>query len=55
MSEAPKANVVVAQSGGPTAVINTSLVGVIEEAKNTRHENIRAFFRFLSLKTSKKR
>jgi 6-phosphofructokinase 1 len=32
MAEAPRANAVVAQSGGPTAVINASLVGVIEEA-----------------------
>ena len=32
MTDAPKANAVVAQSGGPTAVINASLVGVIEEA-----------------------
>jgi 6-phosphofructokinase len=30
---APKGNAVVGQSGGPTAVINASLVGVIEEAK----------------------
>ena len=33
MSDAPKANAVVGQSGGPTGVINASLVGVIEEAK----------------------
>ncbi|MHC4123516.1 MAG: 6-phosphofructokinase [Planctomycetota bacterium] len=33
MANAPKANAVVAQSGGPTGVINASLVGVIEEAK----------------------
>jgi ATP-dependent phosphofructokinase / diphosphate-dependent phosphofructokinase len=33
MPKAPKANAVVGQSGGPTAVINSSLVGVIEEAK----------------------
>jgi len=32
MADAPKANAVVGQSGGPTAVINASLVGVIEEA-----------------------
>ncbi|MHC4637832.1 MAG: 6-phosphofructokinase [Planctomycetota bacterium] len=32
MSSAPKANAVVGQSGGPTGVINASLVGVIEEA-----------------------
>jgi 6-phosphofructokinase 1 len=33
VSKAPKANAVVGQSGGPTGVINASLVGVIEEAK----------------------
>ncbi len=33
MADAPKANAVVAQSGGPTGVINASLVGVIEETK----------------------
>jgi len=33
MAKAPKANAVVGQSGGPTGVINASLVGVIEEAK----------------------
>ena len=33
MAEAPKGNAVVGQSGGPTGVINASLVGVIEEAK----------------------
>ena len=33
MSNAPKANAVVGQSGGPTGVINASLAGVIEEAK----------------------
>jgi ATP-dependent phosphofructokinase / diphosphate-dependent phosphofructokinase len=32
MAQAMKANAVVAQSGGPTGVINASLVGVIEEA-----------------------
>jgi len=31
MADAPKANAVVGQSGGPTAVINASLAGVIEE------------------------
>lgn len=41
MAKAPKANVVVGQSGGPTAVINESLVGVIEEAnKHTEIENL---------------
>ena len=33
MSNPPKANAVVGQSGGPTGVINASLVGVIEESK----------------------
>lgn len=33
MASAPKANAIVSQSGGPTGVINCSLVGVIEEAK----------------------
>ncbi|MBN2456761.1 MAG: 6-phosphofructokinase [Sedimentisphaerales bacterium] len=33
MTSAPKANAVVGQSGGPTGVINASLVGVIEEAR----------------------
>ena len=38
---APKGNAVVAQSGGPTAVINASLVGVIEECqKHAEIENI---------------
>ena len=41
MAAAPKANAVVGQSGGPTAVINASLVGVIEEAnKHTEIENL---------------
>ncbi|MHC4334138.1 MAG: 6-phosphofructokinase [Planctomycetota bacterium] len=38
MAVGPKANAVVGQSGGPTAVINESLVGVIEEAG--RHPEI---------------
>jgi len=38
MANAPKANAVVGQSGGPTGVINASLVGVIEEAN--RHPQI---------------
>ena len=38
MSKAPKANAVVGQSGGPTGVINASLVGVIEEAN--KHQEI---------------
>ncbi|MHC4417819.1 MAG: 6-phosphofructokinase [Planctomycetota bacterium] len=41
MAKAPKANAVVGQSGGPTAVINCSLVGVIEEAnKHPEIENL---------------
>ncbi|MBW8002349.1 MAG: 6-phosphofructokinase [Planctomycetes bacterium] len=41
MSEAPKANAVIGQSGGPTGVINASLVGVIEEAaKHPEIENL---------------
>lgn len=41
MSKAPKANAVVGQSGGPTGVINASLVGVIEEAdKHSEIENL---------------
>lgn len=41
MADAPRANAVVGQSGGPTAVINASLVGVIEEAnKHPEIENL---------------
>jgi len=41
MANAPKANAVVGQSGGPTAVINASLAGVIEEAvKHSEIENL---------------
>jgi len=41
MADAPKANAVIAQSGGPTAVINASLVGVIEAAnKHAEIENL---------------
>jgi len=41
MAGGPKANAVVGQSGGPTAVINESLVGVIEEAnKHPEVENL---------------
>ena len=41
MANAPKANAVVGQSGGPTAVINESLVGVIEQAcKQAEIENL---------------
>src|SRR4030042_3976134 len=42
MSNAPKANAVVSQSGGPTGVINASLVGVIEEAK--KHPQIKTLY-----------
>jgi 6-phosphofructokinase 1 len=42
MSSAPKANAVVAQSGGPTGVINASLVGVIEEAR--KHSEIQTLY-----------
>lgn len=42
MASAPKANAVVAQSGGPTGVINASLVGVIEEAK--KHPEIQTIY-----------
>jgi ATP-dependent phosphofructokinase / diphosphate-dependent phosphofructokinase len=37
-----KGNLIVCQSGGPTAVINASLVGVIEEA--LRHEEIEGIY-----------
>jgi 6-phosphofructokinase 1 len=42
MAGAPKANAVVSQSGGPTGVINASLVGVIEEAK--KHAEIKNLY-----------
>ncbi|MBN1788733.1 MAG: 6-phosphofructokinase [Sedimentisphaerales bacterium] len=42
MADAPKANAVVSQSGGPTGVINASLVGVIEEAK--KHPEIKTLY-----------
>jgi len=42
MADAPKANAVVGQSGGPTAVINESLVGVIEEA--SKHPEIKNLY-----------
>jgi 6-phosphofructokinase len=42
MANAPKANAVVGQSGGPTAVINASLVGVVEEAK--KHPEIQTIY-----------
>jgi 6-phosphofructokinase len=37
MSERSKGNAVVGQSGGPTSVINQSLVGVIQEERKTTH------------------
>jgi 6-phosphofructokinase len=37
MSSTSKANAIVGQSGGPTSVINQSLVGVIEEVRRTGH------------------
>lgn len=41
MASAPKANAVVGQAGGPTAVINASLVGVVEEVcKHGEIENL---------------
>jgi 6-phosphofructokinase 1 len=42
MASAPKANAIVSQSGGPTGVINASLVGVIEEAK--KHPEIKNLY-----------
>jgi 6-phosphofructokinase len=42
MTSAPKANAVVGQSGGPTGVINASLVGVIEEAR--KHPQIETLY-----------
>ena len=42
MAKAPTANAVVGQSGGPTGVINASLVGVIEEAK--KHPEIQNIY-----------
>jgi len=41
MSDAPKANAVVGQSGGPTGTINASLAGIIEEVcKHDEIENL---------------
>src|SRR5438477_70811 len=37
MAETTRGNAVIGQSGGPTAVINQSLVGVILEARKTGH------------------
>src|SRR4051812_18615972 len=37
MANALKGNAVIGQSGGPTSVINQSLIGVVLEAKNAGH------------------
>jgi hypothetical protein len=37
MSNNLKGNAVIGQSGGPTSVINQSLVGVVREAKKAGH------------------
>ena len=42
MADALKGNAIVGQSGGPTGVINASLVGVIEEAK--KHPQIKNIY-----------
>jgi 6-phosphofructokinase len=42
MADAPKANAVVGQSGGPTGVINASLAGVIEEV--CKHPEIKNLY-----------
>jgi 6-phosphofructokinase len=42
MADAPKANAVVGQSGGPTGVINASLAGVIEEV--CKHSEIKNLY-----------
>jgi len=42
MANAPKANAIVSQSGGPTGVINASLVGVIEQVK--KHPQIQNLY-----------
>jgi len=42
MADAPKANAVVGQSGGPTGVINASLAGVIEEV--SKHPEIQNLY-----------
>ncbi|MBN1795650.1 MAG: 6-phosphofructokinase [Sedimentisphaerales bacterium] len=42
MSDAPKANAAVGQSGGPTGVINASLAGVIEEV--CKHSEIKNLY-----------
>jgi ATP-dependent phosphofructokinase / diphosphate-dependent phosphofructokinase len=39
MAQQTRGNAVIGQSGGPTAVINQSLVGVVEELRKTGHVN----------------
>ena len=39
MAQQQRGNAVIGQSGGPTAVINQSLVGVVEELRKTGHVN----------------
>ena len=39
MATQQRGNAVIGQSGGPTAVINQSLVGVVEELRKTGHVN----------------
>jgi 6-phosphofructokinase 1 len=46
MAEKLRGNLVVGQSGGPTAVINSSLQGVIEEAR--RHTEIKGIYGMLN-------
>ncbi|MBS3737251.1 6-phosphofructokinase, partial [Candidatus Bipolaricaulota bacterium] len=42
MNATPSGNLLVAQSGGPTAVINNSLYGVIKESK--KHPEITGIY-----------
>jgi 6-phosphofructokinase 1 len=46
MGQNPKGNLVVGQSGGPTAVINSSLRGVIDESR--RHTEIKGIYGMLN-------
>jgi len=39
MAQQQRGNAVIGQSGGPTAVINQSLVGVVEELRKHGHVN----------------
>ena len=41
----PQGKAVIGQSGGPTAVINKSLVGFIKEATKSNFDEIRSDFR----------